>query len=444
MSYYSLYLFGNLNAIIELLVPAFIFLRKQERRSRFLLRLLVLILVFVGMYFFPSISLGPFLLTFVVSFLLAFVLLLFFFKISVYNALFVMTGAFALQHLCWNVVFILYESFAAITNPAGFLIYLAVFVVLYGLYAVLIPPNLLKDAGSGGSPTQLLISALILVVTYCLSTIVANYDLWNVYLRIYAIICCIFAILLQFGLLDRRRLENQKQRAEEDKLVIQELWNREKRQYEFSRDSIEMINIKCHDLKNQLNLLKTMGEEERKEHIRRLEEEVMVYGSIPRTDNDALDVVLTEKVLFCEKNRIRFTYIADGARISFMDPVDIAALFGNALDNAIETVMGEDGEDKRIIRLHITARQSFVSIHMENYCSKVRLFKDGLPVSTKKGGEEHGYGTKSMRHIAESYGGTLYLRQEGFIFITEVILPAAPEECSVPAECEKIQISDNP
>lgn len=423
-SYYSLFLFGNLNAIIELLIPAFLFLRREKRRDRFLLRLLVLIPVFVGMYFLPSINLGPFLLTFLVSFAAAFLLLLFFFRISAYTSLFVMTGAFALQHIAWNLQFIIYETTAGIANPLALIVYFLVFIVVYGLAGVLFPTDVLENIGSETVPLQLLISALILIVTYCLSCLVDYYDDMNIFIRIYACLCCLFAILVQFGFLDRSRLARQKKKAEEDILILQELWNRERRQYHFSKESIEAVNIKCHDLKNQLTLLKSMNEKERLESIRRLEEEVMIYGGFAKTGNDALDVVLTEKMLYCEKNRIRLTYIAAGESIAFLNPIDIASLFGNTLDNAIESVMAEARDEKRIIRLNISPHRSFVSIHLENYCSTERTFEDGLPVSTKKDGKRHGYGTLSIRRIVEQYGGAVHFRQEGFIFITEIVLPA--------------------
>lgn len=55
------------------------------------------------------------------------------------------------------------------------------------------------------------------------------------------------------------------------------------------------------------------------------------------------DVVIhTEKSLLCERHKIRFTYMIDGEQLDFMDPVDIASLFGNALDNAIESVLRTD------------------------------------------------------------------------------------------------------
>ena len=47
-----------------------------------------------------------------------------------------------------------------------------------------------------------------------------------------------------------------------------------------------------------------------------------------------------------------------------MDPVDIASLFGNALDNAIESVLRTDDAERRIIRLNAGVKRSFFSVHL--------------------------------------------------------------------------------
>ena len=76
----------------------------------------------------------------------------------------------------------------------------------------------------------------------------------------------------------------------------------------------------------------------------------------------------------------------DGEKLSGIKPGDIAAIFGNALDNAIECAMKLPAE-KRIISLIGYARQDILGIHIENYCEEELVFRDGLPVSTK--GNEH-------------------------------------------------------
>ena len=59
--------------------------------------------------------------------------------------------------------------------------------------------------------------------------------------------------------------------------------------------------------------------------------------------------------------------MADGVALEFMKELDLASLFGNSLDNAIEQERKEAME-KRYIFLKVQRNGMFVSIRIENYC----------------------------------------------------------------------------
>lgn len=50
-------------------------------------------------------------------------------------------------------------------------------------------------------------------------------------------------------------------------------------------------------------------------------------------------------------------------------------------------------------------------------------FEDGLPATTKEDVTNHGFGTRSMRLIAERYGGALKLGAENGVFYVNALLP---------------------
>lgn len=56
------------------------------------------------------------------------------------------------------------------------------------------------------------------------------------------------------------------------------------------------------------------------------------------TGNSALDVVLSEKALLCERLGIRFVCTADGRAVDFIKPHHIYSFMINALENCIENV----------------------------------------------------------------------------------------------------------
>lgn len=98
-------------------------------------------------------------------------------------------------------------------------------------------------------------------------------------------------------------------------------------------------------------------------------------------------------------------------------------MFGNALDNAIETVMQYEDYQKRVIQVSVFPKGNFQMIRVRNYCEKKPVFQDGLPVSTKEDREYHGYGLKSIRYTAEKYGGGITCVAGEDYFSLQVLLP---------------------
>ena len=155
---------------------------------------------------------------------------------------------------------------------------------------------------------------------------------------------------------------------------------------------------------------------------------VAVYDSEVQTGNGALDVVLTEKSFRCEQGRISFSCMLDGSLFDFMAAADIYSLFGNALDNAIESVAGEP-EDHRFISMKAGRQGNLIFLHMENSCAAQLTFVDGLPVTTKTDSPGyHGYGVKSIRFLAEKYGGYAKMTLEDSVFALDVFLAVPQEE----------------
>jgi len=212
----------------------------------------------------------------------------------------------------------------------------------------------------------------------------------------------------------------------EKEIVKQLLYERQK-QYNLSKENIEIINHKCHDLKHQIQALKDINSEERDKFLEEAEDSIMIYDNVLKTENEVLNTILSEKSLYCEKHHIKLTCTVDASQLDFMSTLDIYALLGNALDNAIECVSKHRDREKRVISLTISATGSFLSIQTNNYYESSLQIVEGIPVTTKKNQDFHGFGIKSMKHLAEKYGGTLYTSLENEIFMLQIVIPI-PEE----------------
>lgn len=209
---------------------------------------------------------------------------------------------------------------------------------------------------------------------------------------------------------------------------LQRLMAERERQYALSRQTIDAINIKCHDIRHQIrHLADGSGPRVDQAVLDDIAGEVSVYDSAVRTGNEALDTILTEKSLICAREGVALSCIADGTALGRMAASDIYALFGNAMDNAIEAVQQLDDPRRRTISLQVRRQAGMVLVHVENCCEGHVAFADGLPQTSKADKTAHGFGVRSMREICERYGGTVRFGCEGGVFHVNMLIPTALE-----------------
>ena len=188
-------------------------------------------------------------------------------------------------------------------------------------------------------------------------------------------------------------------------------------QYRISKDTIDLINVKCHDIRYKLNMLSAQGAP----RLGDLAETVSIYDSRIETGSPLLNVLFTEKSLFCEQNRIELSCVIDGGKLSFIEEGDLYCLFGNLLDNALEAVKDIEDEGRRVIDIVVKAKDGLLLVQEENYFDGPLAFEDGLPVTTKGDRDYHGFGMRSIRLIARKYGGELSAFAKGDVFHLNII-----------------------
>lgn len=210
-----------------------------------------------------------------------------------------------------------------------------------------------------------------------------------------------------------------------EKDTLHNIMEMQYKNYQLSKENIDMVNQKYHDLKHQINLLKTQAYVGKStSYLEKMEREIRVYETQNKTGNQILDAVLTNKAMICQNKEIELKFIVDGGALSFMEDMDVSALFGNMLDNAIESAEKQQEKQKRLIWLYVTKEKQFVRIRTENYCDEKIRFKNGMPVTTKKDRRLHGYGMKSIKSTVEKYHGSVVAAQENNWFELKILLPA--------------------
>lgn len=240
-------------------------------------------------------------------------------------------------------------------------------------------------------------------------------------LVVMAQVYCVTVLYLQTALFRKSAIQH-----ELDTMNL--LWHQQQLQYERSKENIAIINQKCHDLKHQLAAMRTMeNSTQREKYIREIQNSVNIYDAMVQTGNETLDTVLTEKSLICEAKHITVNCVADGSSLSFMDPVDIYTIMGNAMDNAMEAVSSFDQEELRIIDVLIHTRQRFLIISITNPLKDDLVFEDGVPRSTKPQNGYHGFGVRSIRSTIHKYDGELTVNAKDGSFSLRMLLPLPQE-----------------
>lgn len=164
--------------------------------------------------------------------------------------------------------------------------------------------------------------------------------------RIFNCLICLLILVLLFSFLNIKELN-------EEVDIINKLRTKEHEQFKINKENIELINIKCHDLRHQLRDLTEAYKDIDKTQIESLAKAINIYDTKTKTGNPTLDIVLQEKSLICRNRNILIESMVDGRIIDFISEGDLYSLFGNILDNAIESVQMIENKFKRIITLKV-------------------------------------------------------------------------------------------
>lgn len=302
------------------------------------------------------------------------------------------------------------------------LVYAGAFGGAYLIEARHFRPGLALDV----TPGELASAAAIALVTFFMSNISflnANTPFSGrlgseiFYIRTLVDLCGFVALYAQQG----QRLQL---RARAEVTAIDEMLRRQHEQYLQSKRSIEIVNRKYHDLKHQIGVIRAEGDPGRKaSYLDDLEASIGDYAAQADTGNGVLDVILTTKSLECAERGIELTCVADGSTLGFMSAMDVAAVFGNALDNAIDAVMTVPDPEKRLIKVAVYAKDQLVLVTVENYFTGALRTEDGAIVTRRADRDRHGYGLKSIRYTAERYGGSMTVNADDHWFVLRILLP---------------------
>ena len=219
----------------------------------------------------------------------------------------------------------------------------------------------------------------------------------------------LFAILI---LADHERLEQANRLA-----GLREVY------YQGLRQQETQVRRLRHDLRNHLTAVRGFLEQGDEQgaigYLDQIAGSPALRGTRRLCENEAANAVLTAKAEAMEREGVAADFAVFLPRDLPVADMDLCALLGNALDNAIE---GSRGAGERRITIRCKADKGLFMLRVENTLGGA-VQPDLATTKTDKAA--HGFGIPGMREIAERYGGTLDagVRDNGFELV--VCLPLA-------------------
>lgn len=340
------------------------------------------------------------------------------YKADIWSYLFVGIMAYSAQHISYQIFSIINLLANMMPLWAQIISLIVISAAVYtALYFAFTRKRSKGEMIMVDNRMLLIVSGMVLAVTVVISFFGGAYANMSGSKQLVAIIClfsiiaCLMSLFMGFFMCSAKK-------SQIELSIVKQMLYESQKQYEESKESIDVINVKCHDLKHQIFALKGKVDQD---ELLKVSEAIDIYDNSFKTGNAALDVVLTKKGLICKNKGIRLTCMLNGSSLEGMSQSDIYSLFGNALDNAINGVSAED-ESNRAISIREIKRSGFSIITVENYHTGEIVFEDGLPLTTNADKDYHGFGMKSMKMIAEKYGGELMASFNDNIFKLQMIL----------------------
>jgi hypothetical protein len=209
-----------------------------------------------------------------------------------------------------------------------------------------------------------------------------------------------------------------------DLMRVESLAKKQYDHYQSTLNAIETVNRKYHDLRHILRGIESMHSvSEIKAFIKTFEDEIQDYELIFNTGNKTLDVILSEKIQESKNKGAQVHVRADGHGWNVIRDTDIATIFGNALDNAIENTERNSDPSTRLIDVRTGRVNGMLIARFENPYTHTLVKKQSKWISTKSEPQDHGYGLQSIEMVVKKYGGEMNINTDNGLFILTVIIP---------------------
>lgn len=268
-------------------------------------------------------------------------------------------------------------------------------------------------------------------IVYPVSTAVCQSIFWHIcaqpntssstqkLLSILSICLFISTIFLFFAYSHQVKKERQTMQIQSELSRLQT----EQTYYQILERQNQQLMIYAHDAKKHLAAIQALNENPAVgSYVTKLSDQLKDYSHGCNSGNKFLDVMLHKYDIDCKMRGIFFDYDVKDCNLSQLEEIDLVAILGNLLDNAIAAAEASSGKS---ISLSTVYRNRYSVIVVTNSCDTAPKQTGNHLISTKSG--FHGFGMKSVAKSIQKYDGDYEWDYdgEGHLFTVTVMVSAA-------------------
>lgn len=235
--------------------------------------------------------------------------------------------------------------------------------------------------------------------------------------------CVIFSIVVTnyiVFLIVHKYTDMAEKRLEEE-MIYQEIAYIDEYYQDVEKYQEQIQDIK-HDMKNQLAALYDAVERGERELVRDTLAEMLgdirLAEDIIYSANPIINSLLKVKVAKAREKGIEVTVKPFVPKKMSIESGDMGVLYGNLIDNAIEACAKVQGNNRFVdVETKYQDGKLLIVIRNSKNSESNTDFK-----TTKEDKRRHGRGLRSVRRVAEQYGGNLLLEDEGDTFKASLLL----------------------
>lgn len=213
---------------------------------------------------------------------------------------------------------------------------------------------------------------------------------------VFMLVTSAIAILTQFHFLETQ---------EEYQLLKTESvrYQTERDYYAILEEQNNALMIYAHDAKKHLAAIRSLNDNpEVTGYVDCLNDQLHTVTQVGHSGNKLLDVMLSKYSFSCRQKNIHFDYDVKLCNLTQLQDIDLVAILGNLMDNAVTAADDSVGKE---INLSTAHRNSYDILIISNSCDTPPIFQERTLFTSKENVQSHGYGIKSVQRTLAKYGG---------------------------------------